>query len=412
MAHPEPTDRERFAAALERALSDGAFRGLTLARPSSEPGESQAERIECRMVELKDGAALSARLRYPRRDETKNLPLDRAAAAVAGWLDQGFRDADLRCAEERHWLRVDRKGRAHLVSSRVAGAAEPASTGHDRAKRRSVDPASPWLHIVGLSDERGRVIPRQADKYRQVDRFVEIVGADLAECDFPAGRALSLVDMGSGKAYLTFALYERLRRDGPVWACGVERRGDLVEKCAEYARQAGFAPGAGEGGLLFRQGGIADWNPAADEPWSRPDVLVALHACDTATDDAILEGVRRGASLIVCSPCCHKQVRTAMRAAGEAKLLTRFGILEERLAEMVTDGVRALVLEAFGYKVKVFEFVSAEHSGKNLMITARRVDPGAAGRARRLAEARSLLAAYGVSSHYLLERLDPSERGD
>ena len=164
--------------------------------------------------------------------------------------------------------------------------------------------------------------------------------------------------MGSGKGYLTFALYDYLTNTLNLSprVTGVELRTELVEKCNAIAAKAGF------GNLSFVTGSI----DSAELP--AVDMLIALHACDTATDQAIYRGIKAGAKVIICAPCCHKQIRKQINPSNELKSITRFGILEERQAEMLTDAIRALVLEAFGYKTKVFEFISTEHTPKNVLI--------------------------------------------
>jgi hypothetical protein len=167
--------------------------------------------------------------------------------------------------------------------------------------------------------------------------------------------------MGSGKGYLTFALYDYLHNvlNLKTKITGVEFREDLVALCNGIAMKSGFD------NLGFVQGSIEDYEAR------QMDILIALHACDTATDDAIYKGISANASLIVVAPCCHKQIRREMetnRKANEVSFLTKYGIFLERQAEMVTDGIRALILEYHGYKTKVFEFISDVHTPKNVLI--------------------------------------------
>ncbi len=410
----EPVDdRQRFFALIAESLGLSgvfpiSFARLTLSRPGeSGPDSLQPRRVDFRLITVRGQESLSANYRYHRRDETKNFPVPEFVALVKSLLAGAFMGADLRCQGFEHSLRIDRKGVAHLISRRSAVDVAPPETtiqAHNRAKLRPVGATTPWLQLVGISDQEGVVMPRMQDKFRQINKFVEILD-DLVQA-MPAD--LSVVDMGSGKAYLTFALYHHLKSRFQIRACGVEQRPELVAKCNSYAVEAGFAPeSTGACGLSFVEGSIAAWRPAADSPWCHPSVLVALHACDTATDDALAFGIRNQARLIICSPCCHKQLRADMKADGIFGRITRFGILEERLAEILTDSVRALLLEAHGFKVKVFEFVSAEHTGKNVMISAIRQRDGveASFRTAKLAEAHELLRTFGVSRHYLLELL-------
>jgi len=205
---------------------------------------------------------------------------------------------------------------------------------------------------------------------------------------------LMIVDMGCGKGYLTFAAYDWLRRSGGNAAMvrGIEARADLVELCNRAAQENRFD------GLRFETGNIADAN------LDRADVLIALHACDTATDDAIAWGVRAGASLIIASPCCHRELRPQLRPPPVLADALRHGILLERQAEFVTDALRAALLEWAGYDTKVFEFISTEHTAKNLMIAAtkRSGPPSRADDARKV---RELAAGYGICRQRLATHL-------
>jgi SAM-dependent methyltransferase len=205
-----------------------------------------------------------------------------------------------------------------------------------------------------------------------------------------------VVDVGSGKGYLTFAVYDYFNRTAGVRASvtGVEARPELVALCNEAARDAGFDR------LGFRTGFVQELE------LPRTDFLIALHACDTATDEAIHKGVAAGAAVIVTAPCCHKEIRPQIKPPESLRALLRHGHLLEREAELVTDSLRALLLEAAGYRVKVFEFVSNEHTRKNTMIAA--VRRGGAGRgAEALREFESLKSFYGIESQRLECLLSP-----
>jgi SAM-dependent methyltransferase len=232
-------------------------------------------------------------------------------------------------------------------------------------------------------------------KHAQIHRFVEILADLLSASPLRERGELSAVDMGAGKGYLTFALYDYLYRVRGARArvSGVEAREELVALCNRVAREVGF------GGLSFRRGSVLT------EALGRVDLVVALHACDTATDEALYRGIRAGASLIVCAPCCHKELRPQMRCRVDGlDAVLKSGILLERQAELVTDGVRALLCEAMGYRTRVFEFVAAEHTSKNLMIAAvKRAGPARAAEAR--ARVAALKRAFGFGRQRLEELL-------
>jgi hypothetical protein len=201
--------------------------------------------------------------------------------------------------------------------------------------------------------------------------------------------------MGAGKGYLTFAMARAFAARG--WeACivGVEARTELVESGNALAAELGFA------NLSFAQGMIGDWVPA-----DGLDVLVALHACDTATDDALFHGIKAGARLILTSPCCHKEVRAQLVAPDCLRGVLKHGILSERQAEIITDGIRALALENRGYEARVFEFVDAEHSGKNLMLSAMRRTHSNPAALKSADDLHRVLREFGIERQRLVELL-------
>ena len=227
------------------------------------------------------------------------------------------------------------------------------------------------------------------DKFKQINHYVEIINGILK--DVPFEKDITVADMGSGKGYLTFALYDylynTLKQQATVY--GIEMRDDLVNKCNTIAAHAGYT------NLHFKKGTIQE----ADLPAA--DLLIALHACDTATDDAIYKGIKANAKIIICAPCCHKQIRKQMAPENALKSITRHGILLERQAEMVTDAIRALLLEAHGYKTKVFDFIATEHTPKNVMIVAVKSDKAVANPQEYLDKVQELKQLFNIKTHYL-----------
>ncbi len=223
-------------------------------------------------------------------------------------------------------------------------------------------------------------------KWRQINKFLEIIAGLLRGAHLP--QDAHIADMGCGKGYLTFALYDYLTSQTALRPriTGIEQRPHLVAICNHAAERAGFT------GLTFESGNINDWRP------QRLDMLIALHACDTATDEALAAGVRAGARVLVVAPCCHKQVRQCMDAGNELSPVLQHGILAERQAEILTDGLRALILEAHGYRSSVFEFISPEHTAKNLMITAIRQDRA---NVKAPAQIAALKESFGIREHRL-----------
>lgn len=234
-------------------------------------------------------------------------------------------------------------------------------------------------------------------KFKQICKYVEIVDGVMRQTKFDD--EIHIADMGAGKGYLTFALYEYLTThyDKKIVMEGVEIRPELVEKINEIIRiNASLINGRSN--MQFIQNSIADYKP------SKLDVLIALHACDTATDDAILKGIRNNAKLIICAPCCHKQVRREMEKSGKFDSITKYGIFLERQAVMITDAVRALVLEYCGYKTQVMEFIEIDNTPKNVLLVGRKseknIDKEAIAK-----QIKELLDKYGIEEHYLWKNL-------
>jgi SAM-dependent methyltransferase len=353
--------------------------------------------IYIRRVLIKRQDMLSFTWRYKTRDIVKNRAPAEGLALVAALLGGDFRAATLFTAAFDLALDTAARTPRGALKKNPPTAQAPATPGHDRAKKRLVEAARPWLHDLGITDAAGNVRKDAQDKFRQINRYVEILAGLIAD-----EKPRRVADMGSGKGYLTFALYDYLAAlpGPPPQVTGVEYRTDLVELCNRIARKADLSS------LNFTQGTIGGFDGAG------VDLLIALHACDTATDDAIAKGIAAGAGLIVVAPCCHKQVRRQMESGAPAAALApllRHGIFMERTAEMATDALRALILEYSGYSVKVFEFISDAHTPKNVMIAATK-NPGPARRdpalRERIAQAREF---FGISRHHLEEIMQESD---
>jgi SAM-dependent methyltransferase len=321
-------------------------------------------------------------------------------------------------------LRVSRKGRATLSRGERSVGDPPAQAGvdargpvasdeedvlapHDRPRLRRLSLDEPFLAELGIADASHRLVPSMARKWRQIDKFLEVIDAaiDALPARAPGSRGapapLRVVDFGCGKGYLTFAVHAHLRRRLGVApeVVGVELRPELVALCNGVAARTGAT------GLRFVEGDLRSFVPDA------VDVMIALHACDTATDHAIHLGVRAGADVLVCSPCCHKELRPQMSRPRLLSGLLRHGIHLGQEAEMLTDSLRALLLETCGYDARVFEFVSLEHTSKNKMILATRHADGAAQAERARAEVIDLKSFYGIREQcletLLLRRTEP-----
>jgi SAM-dependent methyltransferase len=382
----KPQGREQFSGLLRDAVTGGSLVKLTLARPTG--SDPTLLNLFVRPVVLKSGPRFALVWRHSTRDVTKNLCAQEALSLLETLIGAGFLDAHLFTTTQSAQLETG-NGRARLrVNSAERAASGP--SGNDRVKRRAIRPDASWLRALGVTGSHGRPIAPMADKFRQIENFADILGHLISEAPLPNDRRIRVFDMGCGKGYLTFAACEMLGERADV--VGVEARGDLVDLCNRTAANEGLAPR-----LSFRQGSIADTDI------ERADILMALHACDTATDDALAKAIAAGTALIVVAPCCQKEIRQQLVAPPVLSAALRHGIFEERQAEFVTDALRALLLEWSGYRTRVMEFISTEHTAKNLMITAvkagKKGDPATAGRIRELAE------FYGIGRQALARQL-------
>ncbi len=368
------------------SLRDGSFVKLSMVAYAG--AEKELKQVHIRRISIKRQEKLSFTYRYKTRDIVKNYVFGESMVLIEELL-ASFRTATLHTTEQD--LRFDATGKTPMLKS-AAPTQHAADLSHDRAKQRPVQASRPWLQALNITDARGEVYKNAQDKYRQINKYVEILAGLVDKADIK-----TVADMGSGKGYLTFALYDylthTLKRD--VQVTGVEFRADMVALCNGVAKECGFEK------LRFVEGTIADFDS------SGTDLLIALHACDTATDDAIAQGVAAGAQLIVAAPCCHKQIRREMEktnASTDLDFLTKHGTFLERQAEMVTDGLRALMLEYSGYSTKLFEFVSDAHTPKNVMLVAQKnKTPGQADTLKKIYAAKNY---FGIGHHHLERLLD------
>ncbi len=390
---------EPFFAVFREAFERGTLIKCTLSRPTSE-GPAELKNVYLRPVLLKKGPRIAFTYRFATRDEVKNFALQEAETQLRALTGGQFRQVDLFTTEQDYTLLIAKGGKP-LWQTKPPSHSQPADLSHDRTKKRLLSAGAPWLCELGITNRRGEVLPSAQDKWKQINKYLEIVEGLLRAHPLPS--AAHIADMGSGKGYLTFALYDFLTHHLGLTptVTGVERRKILADFCQKVACTSGFTR------LHFVARDIAEYRP------ERLDMLIALHACDTATDLALATGIRHRASILLAAPCCHKQVRRDMKPQNEITPLLRYGILEERQAEILTDGLRALLLEANGYKTNVFEFVSTEHTAKNLLITAVATPfTSAKHRAAALRQVEQIKASFGLKEHYLERLLNYSSEED
>ncbi len=397
---------ERFIRATFSDFERVSFASESAASPRFNPQQAQAEtpwlKVTIRPILLAQGRALQAIFQGDRRQEAHNFPPEEAPAQVAAILALGFRRISLQCADGDLHVRITRKGKTLLSRGRPSATLAPPEP-HDREKERPLPAGEPddFLESAGVM-RKGKVLPSMFDKYRQINQFLTLLGhaevfntvgaqhlsaEALAKADaapLPGGVSpkrldapIHIVDCGCGRALLTFAAYHFLKekRGLPVRLTGVDYDADVIRAAGQLRDRLGW------GEVELVQSRVSDYQPAIP-----PRVVLSLHACDTATDEAIAQGVKWGAELILCAPCCQHELHKKIERP-ELRAILRHGILRERTADIVTDAFRAAALRVMGYSAEVIEFIDPDHTAKNLLIRAEK------GRGPRHAEA---LAEYAA----------------
>jgi hypothetical protein len=367
MIDPLVTDVTSFIANCQQAFSRGVLQRLVLSRYKG--AEADLTRITIRPVQIKEQKLLSFLYEYRTNHVTKNLAKDEAAIQLQSWLGSDFHNAHMITDDWEIQLSFSKKGKVLINKNRnpnspAAGDKQTAQPelAHNRNKFRYVEQDRPYLRELGITDAKGQIIPAMSRKWKQINKFIEVLSTAIQQTGLDQRAELHIADFGSGKAYLTFAVHDYLTENLGVktQVTGVELRQGLVDLCNQTAQKLSLS------GIKFEQGDVQHFS-AQDI-----NIMIALHACDTATDYALNMGVRTGAEIIMCSPCCHKQIRPQLKSPALLAPVLQHGIHLGQEAEMITDGLRALLLEAHGYDTKVFEFISLEHTSKNKMILAQK----------------------------------------
>ena len=349
---------------------------------------TEFERIDIRPVEIKGLIALQMSYRDGRANTVKNLNIEKEA--ILKLLDSGYANILVEHTAGSMAIRVTKSGEA-LVHYEKLELMQDLT--HDKKKARLLDSSDPFLLEVGISDHKGVIKPTKQDKYLQVEEFLRLLVPTL-HAAIDAGHIhqptmenpLRIVDLGCGHAYLTFATHQYLRSIGiSVEVTGIDVRTTSRDRNNAIAKKLGITST-----INFRAEEIAT------TPAQQADVAIALHACDTATDDAIAWAVNGDAKLILIAPCCHHNLQTQMLVSPEPWVaLTKFGLMKERLGDLLTDSLRAQILRIAGYRVEVIEFIGGEHTPRNLMIRA--VKTGAAPEAIDMQRYREMCNQWGVT---------------
>lgn len=366
--------------------------------------EPELSRVSVRWVVLRGAAHLSFVYRHARRDITRNWPLSAGLAELQRLMGTEFMQAHLSTTTLEAQLLMSRTKKPRPVSPNpiqqatvhVRPLAQPrlAPTEHNVNKRRWVAPERPYLHALGVTTPDHVVKPAMSRKWKQINKFIEVFDGARQRSSLAHAAQIRVADFGCGKAYLTFAIHDHLQQAGvEAEVMGVELQPELVKLCSSIANELSIT------GLQFVQGDVSDCQAGP------LDVMIALHACDTATDHAIYAGLQAQASIIMCAPCCHKQLRPQLLSPQPLRPLLQHGIHLGQQAEMLTDSLRALWLEACGYQAQVFEFVALEHTSKNKMILAVKRTPSHPIDPEVIEQINALKDFYGIREHCLEQLL-------
>ena len=321
------------------------------------------ERIDIRPVLIKGAITLQVAQNDGRITTTKNVEANSFDANA--YLEMGYANILVEHTEGALTIRITKKGDAQVHEEK--GAREQ-NLEHDRKKSRLLDASDPFLIEVGISDADGRVKPTKADKYLQVEGFLRLLVPTLNSAieakqiaNPTADKPLVIADLGCGSAYLTFAVHQYLRSiDMPVRVIGIDIKPESLKRNNEIAKKLKI-----EKTIEFKAEAIDQTSLTSC------DIAIALHACDTATDDAIAWAVSSGAKLLLVAPCCQHDLQTQMSQVPEPwNLLTKHGLMKERLGDLMTDALRAQILKLVGYRSEVIEFIGGEHTPRNIMIRA------------------------------------------
>ena len=387
---------EKFVGEFKNSLERESFVKLTLG--SYKGTDEHLQKILVRLVKTKKGTRLYFLYRSETRDTAKNFDFDTGIALIGEALDGQFFSGHLFTTEHDFQLDLGKKNRSRLNIAKPTFKAAP-QLNHDREKKEQIDSESFYLKALGITDDAGRIRDQQRDKWRQINKFVEVLASLVDKSELKDKTALNIVDMGSGKGYLTFAAYDYFKniRGVDVQMTGVDTKRELVDLGNGVADASGFD------GLKFVVGSIADYEIGDC------DILIALHACNTATDDAIYKGIRAEADLIVAAPCCHQEIRPQIKPPEMFHDVLKHGVMLERTAETITDGLRSLLLEKSGYATKLFEFVSVEHTPKNNMLVATRLRKTLSPERfdQQICQIKSF---FGITEHHLEKLLSPEMR--
>ncbi len=327
---------------------------IIISNPKSKDG---VLKIKIRPITLKDTLYFQCETFTKTQAFQKNCTAEEAIAQVLEWMEE-FKQMQMETVQDIYTVLVSKKGKMTIQNKKQKSEVKRVETAHNRKKQYIIEEGMqvPFLQELGVMTADGKIVRSKFDKFKQINRFLEFIEDIVPR--LAKDREVSIIDFGCGKSYLTFAMYYYLHelKQYDVRIIGLDLKKDVIEHCSKLSKEYGYEK------LTFLQGDIADYTGM-----DKVDMVVTLHACDTATDIALAKAVKWDADVILSVPCCQHELNQQMQSEVLAPIL-KYGLIKERMASLVTDGLRAQYLEGQGYDVQVLEFIDMEHTPKNILI--------------------------------------------
>ena len=382
-----------FLDTITTIISTSAWKKGIMSKPLSK--NSEVQKITLSPVVIKGHQRVKWVFSYATQDITKHCSPEESTVWLEEQLGSHFMIAEVWADGRQILYRRNSKGHDIITEKKSAAmTTTPNTQGHDRIKAHTILEDRPYLHLLGLSNERGKVYDKARKKFVQIHRYIELLSPYFED---NVEKKWHIVDMGSGKGYLTFALYDYLIQKygtSRISILGYDIRDNLINQCNNIAAECQYT------NLHFRMGNIENVDI------QMANVLIALHACDIATDMAICNAIEQKVDIVAVAPCCHKEVRHSLEIPEAHFFLKQHGLFLERHAELITDAIRSLVLQAYGYSVKVMEFVALEHTPKNVLIVGKRTQSFDHVAKKKVFD---MMAQFGIKKHYLVDKLWPKK---
>lgn len=350
-----------FMEQLEKVLNDGINENLYQIILSNRRKTDGADKIKIRPVMMKGKLEFQETSYVGTKVFHENFGKEELVKRVLNNLQENFKQGELENKDFRATVLVSKKGKITVKIKKNLNNKKEIDLSHNRTKNYILEEGTPipFLVELGVQTAEGKIVKAKYDKFKQINRYLEFIRDVLPI--LPKDRTVNIIDFGCGKSYLTFAMYHYLKimNGYDIRVIGLDLKDDVIERCNGLAEKFGYSEA-----LKFIRGDISTF-----EGDYQPDMVVTLHACDTATDYALEKAVRWGASVILSVPCCQHEINKQI-ACEELEPILKYGLLKERMAALITDGIRANLLENMGYDTQILEFIDMEHTPKNLLIRA------------------------------------------